>query len=75
MRLYNIFNVVGKEEDRIKTDFEVSLLGDWVDATYNFLMLIMNLRGRKSVKGKTIKSTWTFTLNSSVSILPYCHSD
>ena len=54
MRLYNIFNVVGKEEDRIKTAFEVSLLVDWVDATYNFLMLIMNLRGRKSVGGKTI---------------------
>ena len=46
--------MVGKEEDRIKTAFEVSLLGDWVDATYNFLMLIMNLRGRKSVGGKTI---------------------
>ena len=42
MRLYSICNVVGKEEDRIKTAFEVSLLGDWVDATYNFLMLIMN---------------------------------
>ena len=72
-RPHNIFYAVDKGEDRINTDFEVSVLGDWVDATNNSFNVDFEFR-RKS---KVIKFIWTFKSNSIVFffLLLYCHSD
>lgn len=61
-RPHNIFYAVDKGEDRINTDFEVSVLGDWVDATNNSFNVDFEFR-RKS---KVIKFIWTFKSNSIV---------